>query len=295
MERRLHEHFPIFVQKDFENVLTQEGWQIGINGDCPSELRRRLIAASLSYQIGNKSIDHVAKRYLSEVSYQEADPDRLDRQIERFITSRVDIQRDRLVDLTDREETSVVAIMAEWTLLRVPFSTYCALSCAHRGALFESLALCRALLEQVAWAVKVHQLDDPERVMRQSATGAITDLKRVHPNAGEFYGWLSNHAHWAYDAHVKALDLKTERVGILLANSLYKITAFCALLVLLDVTWSVHEFIFERIGLPGEAGKNEPPGVKSLGRTSSRYWIDQVVALAPEQEDLLRLQRMIRH
>ena len=60
----LEVQLPCFQRRDFEILLSDMGWAIGIDSDYPSELRRRLHAASAS------SVDHVLKRYLATEQFE---------------------------------------------------------------------------------------------------------------------------------------------------------------------------------------------------------------------------------
>src|SRR5829696_6279385 len=90
----LEARLPVYQRHDFEVLLSEMGWPIGIDSDYPAELRRRLHAASASYQMGNKSVDHVLKRYLVDVNFDEASTDRLDKKIAWFLTARLEALND---------------------------------------------------------------------------------------------------------------------------------------------------------------------------------------------------------
>jgi hypothetical protein len=41
----------------------KKGWMVLVEGNIPRQLRLMLTAALATYQLGNKSIDHILKRY----------------------------------------------------------------------------------------------------------------------------------------------------------------------------------------------------------------------------------------
>ena len=247
---RLEAQLPCFQHRDFEILLSDMGWPVGIDSDYPSELRRRLHAASASYQMGNKSVDNVLKRYLATKQFDETPRNRLDKKIEWFLKARLDALNNKLVELTHREAAPLGEVISEWTFLRISFSFGLVLTCAQRGALFECVTLVRAVLEQIAWAIDIRPLDSHAEIQARQASHAITALKRVHRSAGRFNGWLSAHAHWAYDAHIKAFDTSTDFIGIRLANSAFKAEALAAALVLFDVTEQAYGQLFEDLHAP---------------------------------------------
>lgn len=100
-------------------------------------------------------------------------------------------------------------------------------------------------IEQIAWASRCFAVEDEELVMKTSAPKSITWLKRIYPTIGPFYGWLSNHSHWHYQAHVKSMDLKHEFVGYILASSRFKASALAATLIAVDCYVACFERLYE--------------------------------------------------
>jgi len=168
------------------------------------------------------SIDYTRKQYLKDAKYEMNDGSRLDLRVSAVLKKRTELLSDLIVRLSERPVKSNGESVGEWTLLRVPFATKILLSCANRGALFESVAIARMLLEQVAWAIKINSFDDVEKIQSTSATKAVAHLKTICPSCGPLYGWLSSHAHWAYEGHVKAMDFDEERMIALFATSEFK-------------------------------------------------------------------------
>ena len=59
-------------------------------------------------------------------------------------------------------------------------------------------------------------------------TKSITRLSKRYPKVGRLNGWLSNHAHWGYDAHIKAIS---EKPGYAIkASTLFKGCSYVALI-----------------------------------------------------------------
>jgi hypothetical protein len=243
--------------------------------------------------MGNKSVDHILKRYLDDVKYDEAPEDRLDKKIAWFLTARLSALEAKLLELTNRKAAPLGEVISEWTFLRVDFSFDFVLTCAQRGALFECLTIVRAILEQIAWALDIRGLEVDADIQTRKASHAITALKVVHRSAGHFYGWLSAHAHWAYDAHVKAFDTSTEFIGIRLANSLYKAQALCAALVLFDITEKAYGHLFESLGAPAFLDWSHALPFGTDTSLTAAGLISEVLSLAPNDKDIQWLLRMV--
>jgi hypothetical protein len=290
----LRQDLPLFPQRDFETLLNQSGWEVGIDVDYPAELQRRLSAASVPYHLRIKSIDYTLKHYLSDVDYDELPQNRLDKRIAWFLTSRLDALNERLIELTDRSAAPTGEVISEWTFLRVPFSFRFILTCAQRGALFEALAIIRMTLEQIAWALEIRSLTEHGPIQATSATQSIRSLTRVHQSTGRFYRWLSAHAHWAYDAHVKAVDISRDVIGIRLADPLFKAQALVAALVLFDLAKSAYAHLFENLGALGELDFAQVPACQIDAGLTAVDLIREVATLVPNDADIRLLMQMAK-
>jgi hypothetical protein len=279
----LSDQLPLFQLKDFDALLNQ-GVPIGIDSSYPSELRVRLSAASISYQMGNKSIDHVIKHYFKDFSYEQSPANRLDKRISSTLKSELGRLHNVLGQLAP-EDSVLGQLAAKWTFIRVPFSFDLAITCAQRGALFECLAIVRMILEQIAWSLDVCLLDDFRTITSRTAHQSIRALKAIHPSGGKFYGWLSAHAHWAYDAHIKAFEAGDGKIGMRLANPLYKAQALGATLVLFAIAQEAYRYLFEVLGETESHAKITVTEVSSLTR--------ELQCLAPQDEDIIFLLAMI--
>jgi hypothetical protein len=82
------------------------------------------------------------------------------------------------------------------------------------------------------------------RVAQFEGTKAIGWLGKSCPIAGRLYGWLSVHAHWAYEGHIKAWTTDDEgRLAALFATSEFKARSL-ALGILLSLVSEVSERAF---------------------------------------------------
>lgn len=240
---QLSVQMPLFLYEDFDFTFPNAPWLIGLKNTYPAELKRRIATAFVSLQLGLKSLDHTYKRYLSEVDYPEPEHERLDFRI----ADELKVHMDRFASLLWRvsclNNKTEGDIIAEWSLLRVPFSMNVLVSCAHKGALFESVAIARTMLEQIAWSFHISTLHDFDEIMNISATKSVTPLGKKFPEAGKFYGWLSSHAHWTYKGHIKSFQFHEQRLVHLFASSEFKAKSFAACLLLSVIAFRVYFYL----------------------------------------------------
>jgi hypothetical protein len=109
------------------------------------------------------------------------------------------------------------------------------LDCANRGALFEPLTIARMLLEQLAWAAAVTKEPIDERIVDIKAQKCVATLKGLVPLAGRLYGWLSEHAHWEFDAHRKSFELDDDGIVHIYASRRFKAASLAVSLALSTV------------------------------------------------------------
>lgn len=230
-DEKLAELFPLFSNHEFEANLNQT-WPIGIDLDHPEELLNRLSAASLSVFLGNKSTDYVQKKYKIEYEFDPGGDVRRDRLIRgeslgsvESIVSGLRSHRESL-----DEESSIGDYLSDITIGRIPFSLGRAFAEADKGALYEAIVIARMIVEQLCWSLKIRGVNDAEKIKATSATKSITPISKKYPTIGRLNGWLSKHAHWGYDAHIKAAF---DKPGFtVMASCRFKACAYVALAML---------------------------------------------------------------
>jgi hypothetical protein len=88
-------------------------------------------------------------------------------------------------------------------------------------------------LEQIAWASKIDRFTDVDEIAKTSATKAIRSLDRICPVVGRLYGWMSLHAHWAFEGHVKAMRVDEDgKMQSLFATTEFKARALALTLLM---------------------------------------------------------------
>jgi hypothetical protein len=230
----LQRAFPVFPAHDFEMFVNRSPYQIGVDRGYPAELRKRISAAVLSYCMQLSSVDYTRKRYLQNADYsheeEEHDGFRFDIRIRR--TVRLELEALYFAHSFGKEkykgEPLAGLVVGNATLARLPFAMGRAISEADRGALFEAIAIMRMIVEQLSWVAAISSLDDSSEIRSTPVTGSLKYLRDHVPFSGRLYGWMSDHAHWSFSAHTKAIDLSSNQ--ILLANSRFKALAYAAIL-----------------------------------------------------------------
>jgi hypothetical protein len=179
---------------DDYDVLSTPTLSVAIPYKTTESLRKLIWAAIVTYVFGNSSVDHVVRRYghlwdkRTDKSF-ESDP--------RVLTLRrtyedVSAIADRLqkVEVTG----SLGQVCAKSALCRLEATFKAAYGLIRRDYVFETEAVVRMLLEQLAWAHEAFRT--PESHLGDlNPTKCITPFKTFFRNAGKFYGELSEGAH----------------------------------------------------------------------------------------------------
>lgn len=239
--------FPVFTQKDFESSVNRASYKIGVDNSYPAHLRKMVSASVLTYQLNNRSVDHVLKTYLRDHDYKEIGAEnRLDRSYKRACIRQVSCFQAALKSyppLVDREPR-----VGEWigdlTIIRLGYSLQRAFAEADKGALFEAVAIARMILEQISWVVAIRREDDVGKAKKVSATKSVGIANADFPMIGRLYGWMSNHAHWAYDAHVKVITSMDGFSGAWLFTTRFKAIGYAMLIAVTSLITQVAASLF---------------------------------------------------
>lgn len=236
---RLMADFPLFQAGEYDFYYKNAPWKIGLESTCPAELKRKIAGAFISETLQLKSVDNVLKKYLANIDYVEADDDRLDLRIRRHIEYSMKIFHDAIRELSKAAPQNINYAVCGWTLIRAPFSIEQMAYCSNRGALFEANAIARMMIEQLAWAHYTFLANDTEDVFLRKPQSCIASLKINLWYGGYLYGWMSNHAHWSFDAHKKSAISHSGQFGHLWASTYFKALSFALMLVLVDAYTTV--------------------------------------------------------
>ena len=236
---------PLFPNKDFDLVFDQIGWPIATQSDVPEEFVRKTLSGAVTTFLGNKSIDHVYRTYYKEKSFDLHEGERLDFRVADFVESQISFFNSVSSFVSDGDPGPYGRTITMWTLLRLKFSLKLIRTCAQRGGLFETASIGRSALEQLAWAFRIKDIEDVDQIISTSATKSISELRTLFPMVGRYYGWLSEHTHWAYGAHSKVHFTEGKSNVHVLANSELKAKSLMLLLIAVQLSYQVLRVISE--------------------------------------------------
>jgi hypothetical protein len=178
---------------DDYDVLSTNTLSVAVPYRSTESLRKLIWAAMVTYVFGNSSVDHVIRRYghlwehRANKSFETApcllilratyeDVAQIANKLETVVTSRLE------------------HLCAKSALCRLEATFKAAYGLIRRDYIFETEAVVRMLLEQLSWAYVAHSSDET-KLRTLNPTKCITPFKSVFPEAGNFYGALSEGAH----------------------------------------------------------------------------------------------------
>lgn len=188
---------------------------VAVPFDAPREFKARVLAAAGSYLFGNKSVDYQLRRYGDHYDCER--PSQEERvMFDALVASKRHV-REFVDTLSKFPNVSVNSgrFAAEACLLRLQASFKSATLLVRQGFTFEASAICRLILEQLAWAYAIHAVED-HSFFELEPNRCITDLKNLLPTAGRFYGSLSNLAHLHPSNTPEYLEFEGSQAAVLL-------------------------------------------------------------------------------
>jgi hypothetical protein len=179
---------------DDYDILSTMTLSVAVPHRTTESFRRLIWAAMATYGLGNSSVDHVIRRYghlwerRSDKSFQ-SDPRIIALREIAAVVKEVADELDRVTPAP-----GVGRLCSKAALCRLEASFKAAYGLVRREYVFETDAVVRLILEQIAWAFAVHSEPD-DKVFQLSPTKCIGRLKTVFPGCGVLYGLLSEWAH----------------------------------------------------------------------------------------------------
>jgi len=206
----------LLLHNDFSDLeLLRTGlFTLAVPFDAPRDAKRRVLAAFTSYVWGNTSVDYALKRHGD--LWEAARPSAEDRAIfEALSDAKNYVKRFASVIQSFKKATvSSGLVAAEASLVRLVASFQCCAFLIRAGYHFEAATICRLILEQLAWALAVHERSDDD-IFEMQPNSCIGELKSIHPEAGQLYGQLSKLAHLHPDHQPDYLRLEGGQLAVL--------------------------------------------------------------------------------
>lgn len=156
--------------------------------------RKFIWAAMVTYSFNNKSVDHVMRRYhwaweRCKKNVFEKNPRIL---ILRELVALVNQIAERLEERKDQNTLGQICAKAALCRLEATFKS--AYGLIRKEYIFESDAVIRLILEQLAWSYVASSVPDCD-VQNLVPTKCVSAFKKFFSEAGSLYGELSEWAH----------------------------------------------------------------------------------------------------
>jgi hypothetical protein len=262
--------------EDFE-VFGDHKIAIAVPPGTPAELKKRILAAAKSYHLGIKSIDYVLKKYgpYWDLAIELSRNQELLRGILRDVINEIRQTR-KWMDKIENKPDKVGLFAAGAALIRLETSFKAAKALIRRGYNFEALGICRLILEQIAWAYSISELED-ETVFETNPTKSVAALKRLLPNIGRVYGRLSDEAHILPRLTPRYIRFKEPCPQVVLATTEEGAWSALILLQLADAFSIVAEYIYRELApafshiVKDRNGKYRVNGSRASSQVISHY------------------------
>ena len=173
----LNSAFPLFHVTAYDFFYKNSPWLVGLQSTNSTAVKKKIAAVIISEFTGLKSLDNILRTYLKDTTYPNGDKDRLDLRVDAFITKRISNFDTQIFALSFQQFNSSNPAFSLFPFGRAKFTTELLMCCAHKGALFEFVAIARMMLEQIAWAFELSKSLDDDAVRNVSATRSISQLR----------------------------------------------------------------------------------------------------------------------
>lgn len=134
------------------------------------------------------------------------------------------------------------------------------------GYAFESFTILRLILEQIAWAYAVHEMDDEAAFHKANSTKVVTKLKRFLPHVGSMYGSLSDFAHIAPHLTREYIEAHEDDYRVTLTSPKRVLLLSFVLLRLADTFGTVAEYVYGESVSPRRYLERDETGRYSVRR-----------------------------
>ncbi len=233
------------VQTGYE-IISDQASAFAVPRGSPQELIQFHCAAHKAYFNDYSSIDYVLRVYggawKTPADYPE--PYRLIYDGTSRIRSNVEniVRKGNAIEnLPDR--FGLVAAEAALFRLQTSFRAACVLCETRMG--FEVFCLAKLILEQIAWAYAVYEIED-ELLYKVKPSNCINRLKRLYPRVGRMYGFMNDQAHMDPKTISDFTKVDAEGIRVVLRDADKCLLGCWYLLQLTDVYGACTEVIYRR-------------------------------------------------
>lgn len=193
----LRDRFAISPMIDLEIDICGEGW-VGLASGASDQLRKNLMASVIAEKLGYASVDYVRKTYLSDLEPHRSS----DFNLREMGTKNVGAYEEFYRSFQPPRKDAPLGVFAfDLTMVRARSALELLLVLARQGFLIEACLVARGVLEQLAYAVHVHDKLDDKDVFDVKPQALIKGMTGVCSSAGKAYGFLSKLSHYDPKMH----------------------------------------------------------------------------------------------
>jgi hypothetical protein len=233
--------------EDFEVVGTFAEIALLPRQRVRTALHENVHAAIVASTSGLSSIDYAKRRYCP--SYPEPAPNQPDKAARDLYIKAYSLAKQYVLRMIRSLHTDGLPLPdsgvfgASLVLERLPYSFFSAHLLYQLGQRYEGHAVARLILEQIAWAYAAHPIKEIEGIDAIVTTKAISQLKKLAPEVGILYGFLSEKTHIDYRSHVEFLKIKNNKNVIIYAQPMFKEYAMIMLELadIFGIVWEISQ------------------------------------------------------
>lgn len=214
----------IIWAKNFDEmeIIGTLHFSVAVPIEADPEFKAMVLAAGVAHSGGNKSIDYTLRRYRDEF-LDRFDPDKtcpagsVKELLLKIQKSAVSIA-DSLSRLVIPQPSPFGLIAGANAAIHLQATFHAAIQLSLNGLGIEAEAVIRQGLEQLAWSLRVLEVEEPGEVQEIAPSACISSLKSIFPGAGHVYGVLSDSAHLTPKTHQRFLTFKGDEVTVSIRN-----------------------------------------------------------------------------
>jgi hypothetical protein len=215
------------------DLIYPDPYPIGLNRSYPKEFIERVVFASLSYKLQNKSIDYTRRAYRDGFEIEQKPrirssiEDMLDRST-RVFDDFIEGHREAAIG-----DNHAGLVLFDVYVFRALDSIQAAAILSTHGFFGETISTLRYFIEQVCWLTAIVDCADAGKIVETRAESSFGNAKKIFPRIGELYGFFSETAHFRPSHHSLHLSTSDGRVAALRRSARFSAAGFCAMTVCL--------------------------------------------------------------
>lgn len=231
-----------YIDLDDIKLIGSPWLTVGVPYNSSESFMKNVYSGACASSLGLSSIDYAYKKYVNGQNLGE-DSDDFDIKLLKVTSSLkhgvIDVL-EYLMSIKKPDVPSLFAAGAAYVRLQNTFKG--AVLCLRTGLYFETLAMERIILEQLAWIYKVHNYNgDYFKILPNKC---ISSLKSLIPSVGITYGVLSNKLHIEPLSTLDYISIENNELNVVLSDIRQTIKNARLLLKIYDMFCIVGEFIY---------------------------------------------------